>query len=145
MLEILRQRPIAQTQAVAGAVEPMVQHQDDGIELVAQVGEPLGILDHAVVLVAMGDPEAAPVGGMVFGLQPYLDAAEEMLVVLAGEFIVVARDIDDARALAHFAQQLLHHIVVGLRLVPALLQAPSIDDVAHQIKGIRVVAAQEVQ
>ena len=145
VLEVLRQRPVAKTEAVAGAVEPVIQHQDEGVQLVAQIGQPLGVLDDPVVLIAMRDPQAPSVGSQMLGFKPDFDAAEELSVVLAGELIVVAWDIDDTRSLAYLAQQLLQHIVVGLWPVPALLQSPAIDDVAHQIHRIRIMAAKEIK
>ena len=53
--------------------------------------------------------------------------------IVAQELVVVAGDVDDARALARLAQQLLHDVVVRLRPVPALLQPPAVDDVADEI------------
>ena len=66
-------------------------------------------------------------------------------VIVAQEFVVIAGQIDDARALAGLAQQLLHHVVVGLRPVPARLQLPAVDDVADQIDRVGVVIAQEIE
>jgi hypothetical protein len=109
------------------------------------VRQPLGALDHAVEQIAMGDPQPAAVGGFMDPVLRHLDAAEVVLQVLAGEFIVVAGDEDHARALACLAQQLLHHVVVGLRPVPAAPQLPAIDDVAHQEQLLAVHAAQKVQ
>src|SRR5262249_19155253 len=65
--------------------------------------------------------------------------------IISQELVVVAGQIDDAGALAPLAQQLLHHIVVRLRPVPARAQLPAVDDVAHQIDGVRVVPAQEIE
>ena len=49
----------------------------------------------------------------------HLDAAEMGAVIVAQEFVVIAGDVDDARALARLAQKLLRHVVVRLRPVPA--------------------------
>ena len=66
-------------------------------------------------------------------------------VIVAQELVVIARQIDDAGALARLAQQLLHHVVVRLRPVPAATQLPAVDDVADQIDRFGVVVAEEVE
>src|ERR1700730_3753210 len=58
---------------------------------------------------------------------------------------MVAGHVDDARALARLAQQLLHHVVVMLRPVPAGLELPAVDDVADQINGVGIVIAEEIE
>ena len=63
----------------------------------------------------------------------------------AQELVVIAGDVDDARALAALAQQLLHHVVVRLRPVPGAAQPPAVDDVADQIDRLGVVVAQEIE
>jgi hypothetical protein len=56
---------------------------------------------------------------------------------------VIARNEDDVRALPRLAQKLLHHVVMRLQPERAALQAPEIDDVAHEIDGSRLVMAKE--
>lgn len=63
----------------------------------------------------------------------------------AGEFIVVAGHEHHAAALARPAQQLLHHIVVGLGPEPAAPQLPAVHDVAHQVKVIARVVLEKVE
>ncbi len=58
---------------------------------------------------------------------------------------MIARQVDDARALARLAQQLLHDVVVVLRPVPARAQLPAVDDIADQIDRVGVVIAQEIE
>ena len=53
--------------------------------------------------------------------------------VVAQAFVVIAGNEDDARALARLAQQLLQHVVVGLRPVRAAAHFPEVDDVADEI------------
>ena len=93
----------------------------------------------------MHDPQALAVGGGVDGLGHDLDAAKMMIDEMAHELVVIARHEDDAAALAHPAQDLLHHIVVLLRPVPAPAQLPAIDDVADQIEMIARIGPQEGQ
>src|SRR6516165_5740779 len=79
------------------------------------------------------------------GILDHLDAAEMRAVIVAQEFVVIARDIDETRALARLAQELLHDVVVRLRPEPSRFELPAIDDVADEIDGIRVVEAQEIE
>ena len=58
---------------------------------------------------------------------------------------MIARKVDEAGPFANLAQELLHHVVMGLRPVPARFQLPSIDDVADQIDGVRIVGFEEFQ
>ena len=97
-----------------------------------------------VVLIAVNDEQALAVGGDVLGLGNDLDAPEDQSGVIAREFVVIARRVDDLRSLARLAQQLLNDVVVSLRPVPAALQAPAVDDVAHEIDRVRIVMAQKV-
>ena len=66
-------------------------------------------------------------------------------VIVAQELVVVARQIDDARAFARLAQKLLHDVVMVLRPKPAGAQLPAVDDIADQIDGVGVVVAQEIE
>ena len=65
--------------------------------------------------------------------------------IVAQQLVVIARDIGDLRALARLAQDLLDHVVVALRPVPGLAQAPAVDDVADQIQAIRLGVFQEFE
>ena len=96
-------------------------------------------------LIAMGDPELAAIGRGVQTLLGQLDATEGVVEVGAGKLVVVPRDVDHARAFASLAQDLLDHVVVRLRPVPGATQLPAVDDVAHEIEGVALDAAQEVE
>ena len=63
----------------------------------------------------------------------------------AREFVMVAGHEDHARAVPHFAQQLLNDVVVGLRPVPARPQPPAVDDVADEEDRVGVVVAKEIE
>ena len=73
------------------------------------------------------------------------DAAEVDADIVARGFVVIARHVDDLRALAHLAQHLLDHIVVQLVPVPAAPQLPPVDDVADEIQIVGLGAAQEFE
>src|SRR6185312_1761194 len=74
-----------------------------------------------------------------------LDTAEMRAVEVAQELVVVAWDVDHARALARLAQELLHDVVVGRGPVPVGTQRPAVDDVADEVDGVRVVVPQKVE
>ena len=102
-------------------------------------------MDDGVELVAVDDQEVAAVGSYVGVAVGDLDAAEMRALERPQELVVIAGDVDDARALAALAQQLLDHVVVRLRPVPGAAQPPAVDDVADQIDRLGVVVAQEVE
>ena len=74
-----------------------------------------------------------------------VDAAEMGAVIVPQELVVIAGHVDDLGALARLAQHLLHEVVVRLRPVPAGFQRPAVDDIADEIDGVGIMAAEEVQ
>ena len=123
----------------------MVHPQRQLVAAVAEEGEPPGIAHDDVELVAVHDEVALAVGRRVHRLVLDLDAAEVLAAVLAHALVVIARDEDDARALAHLAQQLLQHVVVRLRPDGAAADAPEVDDVADEVDGVGLGLLQEVE
>src|SRR5262249_41760283 len=73
------------------------------------------------------------------------DPAEMSAVIVAQELVVIPGHVDHARTLARLAQQLLHHVVMGLRPIPATAQLPHVDDVADQIDGLGVVHPEKIE
>jgi len=65
--------------------------------------------------------------------------------VVARHFVVVARNINDLGPLARQPEDLLHHVVVGLRPVPAAGQLPAVEDVADQVEPLALDVADEVE
>jgi hypothetical protein len=64
---------------------------------------------------------------------------------IAQSFVVIAGNEDDARAVADFPQQFLHHVVVCLRPVRATAHFPEIDDIADEIDRPGLGGSQEVE
>ncbi len=58
---------------------------------------------------------------------------------------MIAGQVNDARALAGLAQQLLHHVVVGLWASTSALQSPAVDDVADEIDRFRFMDPEKVE
>ena len=140
-----RQRPIGRAQHAAHGVEDAVGGEREVVGLVAQEREPARLRHHQIELVAVHHQIAPPVGAFVDGVLDHLDAAEMGAVIAAQEFVVIARDVDDARTFTSLAQQFLHHVVVRLRPIPRRAQCPAVDNVADQINGVGFVVAQEVE
>jgi len=93
----------------------------------------------------MGDPELSAVGRDVHTLVHDVHATKIVCDVLPGELVVITRHENHMHTLARFSQDLLHHIVVELRPVPAATQLPAVNDVAHEIQGLAARVAQKVQ
>ena len=145
VLRPLRQRPIGEAKPPAQCVEVAVDEDGEVVGLVAGEREPARMLDHEIEDVAVNDEIAAAVRGLMDRSLLDLDAAEMGAVIVAQEFVVVAREVDYAGALARLTQDLLHDVIVRLRPVPAGAQLPAVDDVADQIDRFRIVITQEVE
>jgi hypothetical protein len=144
-LRPLRQRPI-------GHAEPSPEHIDEAIHpdreivgLVAEMREPARVLHHEVEDVAVNHEIAPPVDADMDGIFHDVDAAEMRAVIVSEELVVIARHVDDLGALARLAQHFLHEVVMRLRPIPVGLQRPAIDDIADEIDGVGVMAAEKVQ
>ena len=109
------------------------------------MGEPARVLHHEVEDVAVDHQIALAVEADMDGVLHHVDAAEMGAVIVPQKLVVVAGHIDDLCALARLAQHLLHEIIVRLRPVPAGLQRPAIDDVADEVDGVGVMAAEKIQ
>ena len=145
VLEVSRQRPVGQAHAGAQAVQVAVELEREFIEVVAHVGEPFGALHHGIEVVAVDDPQLAAVGRGVHGLLHHFNAAELVADKFTRKLIVVARHKNNAATFAGAPQQLLHHVVVGLRPVPLAAQLPAVNNVAHQVQVVARVGLQKVQ
>jgi hypothetical protein len=141
----LRQRPVGKAQPPAQRIEDAIDGDGNVIGLAAEQREPARLRHHEIEVVAMNHEIAPPVAGRVNGMLDDLDATEVHAVIVAQELVVIAGDIDDARPLARLAQELLHHVVVRLRPVPARAELPPVDDVADEIDRVGIVVAEKVE
>ncbi len=70
------------------------------IEVVTQVGQPLGALHDAIKLVAVCDPERAAIQSLMDGRADDVYATELMPDKRPGEFVVISRNKHNAATLA---------------------------------------------
>jgi len=107
--------------------------------------EPARVLNHEIEDVAVDHQIAPSVRAFVDRRLDHFDTAEMRAVIGAQEFVVIARHIDDARALAHLAQHLLNEIIVRLWPVPVRFQRPAIDDITDEIDSFGIMDAEEIE
>src|SRR5581483_155813 len=70
---------------------------------------------------------------------------EMQIEIVAQHLVVIPGDVDDLRALARLAEELLHHVVVQLVPVPRAAQAPAVDDVADEIEEVGLGVLEEIE
>jgi hypothetical protein len=138
------ERPVGLVQPATDAIEGAVEGQETAVGPAPNFGEPAGVADDAVELVAVQHEEPSPVGGRVDRLLLDGDAPELQAGKLAGGLVVVARNVDHVGVLCPLEQGLQHLIVRG-GPVPGALQGPAVDDVAHEVVAVGFVAVQEVK
>ena len=92
----------------------------------------------------MDDEQFAAVGGLVDRLAADLDPAEIEAVERLHHLVMVARDIDDARAALGAFEHAPHDVIVLGRPEMALFQTPAVDDVADQIERLAIDMVEKV-
>src|SRR5450830_327116 len=109
------------------------------------MSEPARILYDQIEDIAVDDQISSPVSTFVNRVLKHFDAAEVRPVVGSQEFVVIAGDVDNSRALANLAEHLLHEIVMRLRPMPTGFQCPAVDDIADEIDRIGVMGTEEIE
>src|SRR4029077_18655589 len=66
-------------------------------------------------------------------------------VVAAQEFVVIAGNVNDARALAGLPQKFLYNVIVRLRPIPRRAQRTAVDDIAVEVDRFFFMTAEEVE
>ena len=89
------------------------------------MGEPFGIGDDHVELIAMNDEIPFAVRGNVDHAVHDLHIAKIGAQIIAQEFVMIAGQIDDPRTAPGLVQQHMGELIVLGRPVPLLLQAAS--------------------
>src|ERR1700752_2890480 len=99
-LEPFRERPIGQPKDPPDAVEIGIDRDGEVVALVAKEREPAGMPYDQIEQIAMDDEVTLPICGNMDGVFDHFDAAEMRPVEIPEKLIVVARDVDEPRALA---------------------------------------------
>ncbi len=100
---------------------------------------------YAVALMPVDDEITSPVDTGMDRLRRERDIAKPQAKKFLHEFIVVARDVSDARLLATFAKQFLDEQIVFFTPKPFVLQLPAVNEVADDVKMLTLVDAEKVQ
>ena len=61
------------------------------------------------------------------------------------EFIVVSRDVNNARSLAGFPQNFLDYVIMLLRPINSATQRPNIDQIADDVESAEIILAQKIE
>ncbi len=109
---------------------------------VADVSQPLDVLDHRVEFMSMHDQKPDTVGGFMDGMVHDLDGAV-LTKESAHKLVMVAWDVDEPSSFPGLAQEFLKDVVMGLGPVDAAAQLPDVDQVAHDVKGVKFMVAEK--
>ena len=112
---------------------------------IPKMGEPFDVAHHRVELVAMKYQHFATIDQLVGRFFHDVDAAEIFAHISTQEFIMIAGNINDVRALPDFPQQFLDYDIVERWPVPDALKPPAIDNIAHQKNGFGVIMLEQVE
>ena len=140
----LAERPIGQIEPVADRIDPAIEPHQQMIGGIAHEGEPAVRQHDRVEFIAMQHHQAAPVSRGVERGPADFDPAEIQARELAEHFVVIAGNIYDPRATLGPLQNAPDDVIMRGRPVEFLLQAPAIDNVAHQIHHLAVDAVEEI-
>ncbi len=81
----------------------------------------------------MKHQKAAAIGGDVHRFRQHGNTTKAMIGKITKCFVMVARNIDDARTLAGLTQQLLDNVVMLLTPIPSLSHTPDIDNITDKV------------
>ena len=107
-----RERPIGVAKGHPRFVKPAIEPEGDAIGLVAHKGQPFGVADHHVELVAMDDQQAASIGCPMQCLMLHFDTGEAVVDEGPAEFVVISRDEDHPAAFLDTIQEQLQERVM---------------------------------
>lgn len=129
---------------VANPVDRPVCLKQQLVSDVSHVRQPSEVLHDGIEFVSVDDEHLPVIGGLVNGIPGDLDISENT-GEFRNEFVVVAGNIDQARSLARFSQQLLDYVIVGLGPIAAPPERPDVDEVADQVKRLELVLPEKFE
>lgn len=140
-----RQRPVAETQHAAQAVEIEVEVQNPVVKVRPQFFQQMIEMRQAIRLMPVDDQKFFAVRRGMHRLPGDGDVAKLHAHELLDELVVVAADVNHLGLLAAFAKQLLDEHVVIVAPEPAEFKLPAINEIADEVKVFAVHQAQEIQ
>ena len=143
--QIRRQRPVAETEPAAHAIEIQVEIQNPVVEPGADLFQQPIELRQTVELMPVQHEEFFAVRRRVNHLTRNRHAAEIHAEELLQKFVMVPGDVNDLRVLAAFAEEFLDQHIVVVLPVPLGLQLPAVEEIADEIEITALVVAQEIQ
>ncbi len=143
--QIRRQRPIAETEHAAKAVEIQIEVEDPVVEVRAEFFQQMIEMREPVRLMAVDDEIFFSVGGGMDHLPRDGHIPKPHPHELLDELVVIARNINHLGLLAAFAEQFLDEHIVVIAPKPAELQFPAINQIADEIQIFAIHYAQELQ
>src|SRR5690606_16201996 len=122
-LHVLGERPVRQAAQVVQPMNEAVQREQAAASEGADHDAEGAAADDRIELIAVQDEQASPVGGRMDRFARDLDVAELHARERAQVVVVIARDVDDARAFAALLQNELQDFRVARRPVEIPAQA----------------------
>ena len=83
--------------------------------------------------------------GFVNGLASNFDPGDEAAAIVTKRFVVVAWHVDDAHTAIHFPKDFMKHGGMRWRPIPAMPQAPAVDNVTDKIERVAGAVRQEIR
>jgi hypothetical protein len=143
--QIRRERPVAETERAAKAVEIQIEIENPVVKVRAELFKQVIEMRQTVRLMAVDDEIFFPIGGSVNRLARNGDAAESHAHELLDEFVVVAGNVNDLGLLAAFAEQFLDERVVVVAPEPAELQFPAVNEIADEVEIFAIYDFEKIE
>src|SRR5207302_256654 len=138
------ERPVTETEPPSDKIDRRIEREQKLVSGIAQISEPLRILNDGVELMSVNHENAATisrdVNRVLLNRNVSVSAAEG-----ADELIVISGNVNHRHALARFAQDFLDHVVVLLRPIATAPQLPDIDQIANDVEFLAIVIAQKLK
>ena len=113
--------------------------------MVSNIGQPTGMLDHAVKQVTMDNPQSLAIGSFMDVVFLNSNLAKIETEIMARGFVMIAWNIDNASTVAGLAKQFLNDVIMVLRPEKAFLQLPAINNIAHEIECLATCVFQKME
>ena len=144
LFRVSAERPVTETKSPADEIDRRIKRKQKLVSGIAQIGEPLRVLDDGVQFMSVNHENAATIRGDVNGV--FLNRNVSVSAgKRADEFVVISGNVNNRHALAGFAQNLLNHVVVLLRPIATAAQLPNVDQITDDVEFFTIVIAKELK